>query len=89
MLSVVFNIVLVLSVLMHVWSVRKMDAGNIPPRRVEYILIAVYSLVGVLVFSGSGQQMETNPVEGWTDLVMGAGLIGVAIWSFTVYKRLR
>lgn len=89
MLSVLFNIVMALSVAMHIWIVKKMDTDNIQPRRIDYILIAVYGVVGVLSFSSSGLNMDSNPVEGWSDLILGTVLIGVAIWSFTVYKRLR
>jgi hypothetical protein len=88
-MAVFFNIILVLSVVFHVWTVKKMESDNVPPRRLDYALIAIYALAGVFLFAGSDQEMSKNPVEGWTDMVLGAGLIGVAAWSATVYKRLR
>lgn len=88
-MAVFFNIILVLSVVFHVWTVRKMESDGVPPRRSDYVLLGIYAVVGVFIFAGSDQEMSENPVEGWTDMILGAGLIGVAAWSATVYKRLR
>jgi ABC-type enterochelin transport system permease subunit len=84
-LPVFLNIMFVLGMVFHVWETRKFRAAGRLPSRFDYIYAAICGILGAMMFA----TVNTNPVEAITDTIIGLASMGVCVWSFTLYKRLR
>lgn len=86
--SIFINILFVLTLVAICLSGKRMESHGGQPARWDYVTIIFISISGIVNFATAGSTMETDPVKGWVDAIVGLAGISVSIWALTLYRRL-
>lgn len=87
--SIVINLVFIFGMFLMHRSGKKMEIMGDQPTRLDYFVALLYCTSGIFSFATCMNSMNTDPVRGWTDAVVGLAAMSVSIWALTLYKRLK